>query len=154
MIQWFRRSHTAIYTTFGMKTDSRIVMQATEWGVLAGVGTLDALAQDMAQILQNNGREDARHAFDRNETPLGSIVISGTGLGLPGAEKPVMDPDNALRILRGEQFVDLIPERFRNQIVNKRITRLVKGAVRGSRRPGAFRREVAILAGAHSGRGQ
>ena len=27
-------------------------------------------------------------AFDRNETPLGSVVISGTGLGLPGAEKP------------------------------------------------------------------
>ena len=38
-----------------------------------------------------------------------------------------MDPDNALRILRGEQFVDLIPERFRNLIVNKRITRVVKG---------------------------
>ncbi len=45
--------------------------------------------------------------------PSGSVVISGTGLGLPGAEKQVMDPDNALRILRGEQFVDLIPERFR-----------------------------------------
>ena len=59
---------------------------------------------------------------------LGSVVISGTGLGLPGAEKQVMDPDNALRILRGEQFVDLIPERFRKLMVNKRITRLVKAA--------------------------
>jgi hypothetical protein len=43
------------------------------------------------------------------------VVVSGTGLGLPGANKPVMDPDNALRILRGEQFIDLIPERFRQQ---------------------------------------
>ncbi|NTU62931.1 MAG: acyltransferase domain-containing protein, partial [Chloroflexi bacterium] len=65
-------------------------------------------------------------AYDRNETPLGSIVISGTGLGLPGAEKSVMDPDNALRILRGEQFVDLVPERFRKLMLKKHITRVVK----------------------------
>jgi hypothetical protein len=38
-----------------------------------------------------------------------------------------MDPDNALRILRGEQFVDLIPERFRKEMAGRRITRLVKG---------------------------
>ncbi|WP_374688076.1 beta-ketoacyl synthase N-terminal-like domain-containing protein, partial [Promineifilum sp.] len=89
--------------------------------------TLDALAQALAQVLQSNGHADRQRVYDRNETPLGSIVISGTGLGLPGANKPVMDPDNALRILRGEQFVDLIPERFRNLMVKKQITRLVKG---------------------------
>jgi hypothetical protein len=65
-------------------------------------------------------------AYDRHETPLGSVVISGTGLGLPGAEKAVMDPDNALRILRGEQFVDLVPERFRKLMLKKHITRVVK----------------------------
>ncbi|MCB0044825.1 MAG: SDR family NAD(P)-dependent oxidoreductase [Caldilineaceae bacterium] len=65
--------------------------------------------------------------FDRNNEPAGSVVISGTGLGLPGANKPIMDPDNALRILRGEQFVDLIPERYRKEMAGKRITRLVKG---------------------------
>jgi hypothetical protein len=64
--------------------------------------------------------------YDRNRPPRGSVVISGTGLGLPGAEKQVMDPDNALRILRGEQFVDLIPARFRQRMVGKRIVRLVK----------------------------
>jgi len=88
--------------------------------------SLDALAQALAQVLQSNGHTAAQRAYDRNETPLGSIVISGTGLGLPGINKPVMDPDNAMRILRGEQFVDLIPERFRNLIVKKQITRLVK----------------------------
>ena len=66
--------------------------------------------------------------YNRAQPPLGSVIISGTGLGLPGAEKPLMDPDNALRILQGEQFVDLIPERFRNKMVKKRITRLVKSA--------------------------
>ncbi len=56
-----------------------------------------------------------RGALDRNEVPAGSIVISGTGLGLPGADKPVMDPENAARILGGEQFVALLPERFRER---------------------------------------
>ena len=55
------------------------------------------------------------------------VVITGTGLGLPGAEKPIMDPDNALRLLRGEQLIDLVPGRFRQAILDKRVTRLVKG---------------------------
>jgi hypothetical protein len=40
MQQWFRRSHIAIYATFGMRTHSRLAMQASEWAVLAGVGAL------------------------------------------------------------------------------------------------------------------
>ena len=93
----------------------------------APASSIEALAQALTQALQNNGHAAPQRVYDRNETPLGSIVISGTGLGLPGANKPVMDPDNALRILRGEQFVDLIPERFRNLMVQKQVTRLVKG---------------------------
>ncbi|NKQ36500.1 MAG: SDR family NAD(P)-dependent oxidoreductase, partial [Chloroflexi bacterium] len=91
--------------------------------------------------------------YDRNQPPPGSVVISGTGLGLPGAEKAVFDPDNARLILQGEQFIDLIPERFRQRMVEKHVTRLVKGAdgsgrfafiddpsdvVRLAGRPGAF----------------
>ncbi len=87
----------------------------------------DALGQ-LAQVLQqlSTSSQAATAPYDRNQTPLGSVVISGTGLGLPGSEKAVMDPDNALRILRGEQFIDLIPERFRRKMLEKRITRLVK----------------------------
>ena len=48
-------------------------------------GSLDVLAQTLAQLLQSNGQAAPRRAYDRNETPLGSVVISGTGLGLPGA---------------------------------------------------------------------
>ncbi|MBN8636609.1 MAG: SDR family NAD(P)-dependent oxidoreductase [Anaerolineae bacterium] len=88
--------------------------------------SLDALSQLLAQALQ--GQQAAPRRFDRNDPPTGSVVITGTGLGLPGADKPVMAEDNALRILRGEQFVDLIPERFRKAMLDKRITRLVKSA--------------------------
>ena len=38
MLQWFRRSHVAIYATFGMRPAARLVMQLGEWGVLAGFG--------------------------------------------------------------------------------------------------------------------
>ncbi len=89
-----------------------------------------ALGQVLAQALQQMSGA-TQHAprttqYDRNDEPAGSVIVSGTGLGLPGANKPVMDPDNALRILRGEQFVDLIPERFRKEMAGRRITRLVK----------------------------
>jgi 3-oxoacyl-(acyl-carrier-protein) synthase/NAD(P)-dependent dehydrogenase (short-subunit alcohol dehydrogenase family) len=93
----------------------------------------NALGQALLQALQQLSGGSAPLAtrpsplqYDRNDEPAGSIVITGTGLGLPGANKSVMDPDNAMRILRGEQFVDLIPERFRREMATRRITRLVK----------------------------
>ncbi|MCA9959683.1 MAG: hypothetical protein KC443_11650, partial [Anaerolineales bacterium] len=97
-------------------------------------GSLTAVVELLTQAIQQAATAQAPAvqppllAYDRNAVPSGSVVISGTGLGLPGAEKSVMDPDNALRILRGEQFVDLIPERFRQRILAKQITRLVKDA--------------------------
>ncbi|MGL4648359.1 MAG: ACP S-malonyltransferase, partial [Caldilineaceae bacterium] len=96
----------------------------------AGSLPAEALGQALAQLLAAAAHPaaPARTVPDRNDVPAGSVVISGTGLGLPGANKAVFDPDNALRILRGEQFVDLIPERFRKEMAGKRITRLVKSA--------------------------
>ena len=97
-----------------------------------GAASLNDLGQLLAQALQQASARPVAHAgqpevFDRNLPPAGSVIISGTGLGLPGAEKPVMAEDNVERILRGEQFVDLIPERFRRKMVRKGVTRVVKG---------------------------
>jgi malonyl CoA-acyl carrier protein transacylase len=89
--------------------------------------SLEALSQ-LLQTLGSNRPSAQFRVYDRNEPPTGSVVVTGTGLGLPGAEKAVMDPENAMRILRGEQFVDLIPERFRKRMLAKRVTRLVKTA--------------------------
>ncbi len=95
----------------------------------------------------------APRPFDRNDPPAGSIVITGTGLGLPGAEKSLMAEDNAQRILRGEQFISRIPERISKAILAKRIPRQIKnadgssrfetitdldGVIRLAGRPGAF----------------
>ncbi|HET7206046.1 MAG TPA: type I polyketide synthase, partial [Terriglobales bacterium] len=53
------------------------------------------------------------------------VVITGAALGLPGTEH-VFDDSNIARILRGDQFIDSIPTRFRRAMVDKHITRLVK----------------------------
>ncbi len=54
-------------------------------------------------------------------------VVTGAALGLPGAAR-VFDDDHVQRILDGEQGIDVIPARFRNAMVEKHITRLVKSA--------------------------
>ncbi|MBZ5572293.1 MAG: SDR family NAD(P)-dependent oxidoreductase, partial [Acidobacteriia bacterium] len=55
----------------------------------------------------------------------GSVVITGAALGLPGTEH-IFDDSNIARILRGDQFIDAIPTRFRQAMLDKHITRLVK----------------------------
>ena len=53
------------------------------------------------------------------------VVITGAALGLPGTEH-IFDDANIGRILRGDQFIDSIPARFRRAMLDKHITRLVK----------------------------
>ncbi len=57
--------------------------------------------------------------------PAEPVVITGAALGLPGTEH-IFDDGNVARILRGEQFIDAIPTRFRRAMLDKHITRLVK----------------------------
>ena len=54
-----------------------------------------------------------------------SVVITGAALGLPGAQG-IFDESNVGRILRGEQFIDVIPTHLRRDMLDKNITRLVK----------------------------
>ena len=53
------------------------------------------------------------------------VAITGAALGLPGAGR-IFDDANVGRILRGEQFIDVIPTRLRRAMLDKHITRLVK----------------------------
>ena len=58
------------------------------------------------------------------------VVITGAALGLPG-EGHVFDDENVGRILRGDQFIDVIPTRLRRAMLDKHITRLVKSEAGG-----------------------
>ena len=53
------------------------------------------------------------------------VVITGAALGLPGTA-PVFDDQNIARILRGDQFIDVVPTKLRRAMLDKHITRLVK----------------------------
>ena len=53
------------------------------------------------------------------------VVITGASVGLPGTDH-VFDDANLERILRGDQFIDVIPTRLRQAMLDKHITRLVK----------------------------
>jgi acyl transferase domain-containing protein len=53
------------------------------------------------------------------------VVITGAALGLPGTGH-IFDDANIARLLRGDQFIDSIPTRFRSAMLDKHITRLVK----------------------------
>ncbi len=58
--------------------------------------------------------------------PIAPVVITGAALGLPGAER-VFDDANVARLLNGEQGIDVIPGHLRREMLDKHITRLVKG---------------------------
>jgi len=70
------------------------------------------------------------HGNDRVPTQT-AIVITGAALGLPGT-KHIFDDGNIARILRGDQFIEPIPARLRQAILDKHITRLVKSESGGS----------------------
>ncbi len=53
------------------------------------------------------------------------VVITGASVGLPGTEH-IFDDNNIACLLRGDQFIGPIPERFRRAMLDKNITRLVK----------------------------
>src|SRR5439155_10595668 len=81
-----------------------------------------ALGKLLAEVLERGGQ--TYHAADTPVKVL-PVGITGAALGLPGTER-IFDDVNIGRILRGEQFIDVIPARFRRAILDKHITRLVK----------------------------
>src|SRR5206468_7282118 len=59
------------------------------------------------------------------------VVITGAALGLPCTDH-IFDDANIARLLRGEQFIEAIPVRLRQLMLDKHITRLVKTENGGS----------------------
>jgi len=75
MMQWFRRSQIAIYATFGMRTPSRVLMQTTEWAVLAAGGLAFGWAIGITGAL----------ALGARTAPAISLVSTHAALTLIGA---------------------------------------------------------------------
>ncbi|MFN7994778.1 MAG: SDR family NAD(P)-dependent oxidoreductase [Bryobacteraceae bacterium] len=74
------------------------------------------------------GQPAQREHVPRRSRPaeeIAPVVITGAALGLPGTDR-IFDDSNVGAILRGEQFIDVIPTRHRRAMLDKHITRLVK----------------------------
>ena len=82
----------------------------------------DELGRFFADVLERGWQI---HHGDAHPVATAPVVITGAALGLPG-NGHIFDDDNVTRILRGDQFIDLIPTRFRRAMLDKHITRLVK----------------------------
>src|SRR5579864_2971515 len=94
----------------------------TQKGAGANGDHFAELGHLMAEVLERarkiQGEPDHRPAKQ-------PVVITGAALGLPGTEH-IFDDANLARILRGDQFIDLIPTRLRKAMLDKHITRLMK----------------------------
>jgi len=104
----------ALFTNHPKFEDATAFNQALCGLYAAGLGAAQADAQAEAQPYRVE-----RSPLDR------PVVITGASLGLPGTDH-IFDDSNVARILRGEQFIDAIPTRFRRAMLDKHITRLVK----------------------------
>ena len=77
MLQWFRRSHVAIYATFGMRAPARLVMQFSEWGALAGLGLLWGWALGVVGALAFGARVEQALA---QVTPHALLTVLGASV--------------------------------------------------------------------------
>ncbi len=87
--------------------------------------TYGNLGRLFAEFLER-GRELMGTPGDGGPRRTEPVVITGAALGLPGAER-LFDDANIARLLGGEQGIDVIPGRLRRDMLDKHITRLVKG---------------------------
>jgi acyl transferase domain-containing protein/NAD(P)-dependent dehydrogenase (short-subunit alcohol dehydrogenase family)/acyl carrier protein len=81
-----------------------------------------ALGKMFAEVLDRGWK--IYHGDNHTATDL-PVTITGAALGLPGTAR-IFDDENVGRILRGEQFINVLPAQFRHAMLDKRITRLVK----------------------------
>jgi len=86
-----------------------------------------ALGHLFAEVLERGWK--VYHGENGSTSSL-PVTITGAALGLPGTER-IFDDTNVARILRGDQFIDAIPMRFRRAMLDKRVTRLVKNGEGG-----------------------
>ncbi|MGZ6796612.1 MAG: type I polyketide synthase, partial [Nocardioidaceae bacterium] len=94
-----------------------------------GTDQYEALGRLFADVIEKGMRLYSDTA-PSPDTPAAAevtepVVVTGAALGLPGV-KQVFDDENLQRILDGQSFIDTIPHRFRQQMVDMQITRLVK----------------------------
>ncbi len=119
-------SVSALFTNHP-KLDDRVAFNQALAGLYAaGVAPVGA-AKAPLPTSASRASEEASAALQTSRSAREEgVVVTGAALGLPGMER-VFDDENLGRILHGQQLIDVIPSRFRRAMLDKHITRLVKG---------------------------
>jgi 3-oxoacyl-(acyl-carrier-protein) synthase/acyl carrier protein/NAD(P)-dependent dehydrogenase (short-subunit alcohol dehydrogenase family) len=112
----------AVATSPANDSITQTVASNGEHGGDRGIDRYEELGRWFADVLDRG--YEIYHGENGRSTSA-PVVITGAALGLPGTEH-IFDDANIGRILRGDQFIDSIPTRFRRAMLDKHITRLVK----------------------------
>ncbi|HET9698189.1 MAG TPA: beta-ketoacyl synthase N-terminal-like domain-containing protein, partial [Terriglobales bacterium] len=90
--------------------------------LVIGNTSYERLGRYFAEVLERGSQMYSPKGKNREAEP---VVITGASIGLPGTEQ-VFDDGNIGRLLHGEQFISQVPGEFRQAMLDKHITRLVK----------------------------
>jgi acyl transferase domain-containing protein len=108
---------------------ARAVRAAGEAPDYLALGKLFAKFLDDGMAIHRGGEaagEQPAPVIGAKPVVQGSVVVSGAGLGVPGQSGRVFDDSNFDRVLRGESFIEKIPESQRQLMLEKNVVRLVK----------------------------
>ena len=128
----FNQALCALYATGLGRGIADSVPAQTSDSVSVAPSTLPATPQDEKRyselghmffdVLERGWKVYHGHNGHSADVP---VVITGAALGLPGTDR-IFDDTNVSRILRGDQFIAPIPTHFRQAMLDRRITRLLK----------------------------
>ncbi len=117
------------------KDSAEVVMAHTEDKRIGETASSDGdhyreLGKLFADVMERGWKIYRGDSDKSRASEIEPVVITGAALGLPGTEH-VFDDTNIERILRGDQFIDAVPVRFRRAMLDKNITRIVKSETGG-----------------------
>ncbi|MBA4383704.1 MAG: beta-ketoacyl synthase, partial [Anaerolinea sp.] len=96
-------------------------------GVLSNNGIENQIDSKVNQFSEmKNDQKQFVNGQNQFAVLTGSVVITGAGLGLPGRDKKVFDDSNISNLLNGEMRIEALPENIRKEMLEKRVTRLIK----------------------------
>ncbi|MCB2179923.1 SDR family NAD(P)-dependent oxidoreductase [bacterium] len=113
----------------GVESFHEALCQCYALGLGAEMPTQQAMAQKSTTETVNIPAAQPKVPTESITAPqpiTGSVVVSGAGLGLPGRNKHVFSDDNIERILNGESFIEPLPTATREEMLARKVTRLVK----------------------------
>ncbi len=123
-------AETAVPAPVAAKTvaDSPAACRVTEADDFTAfkVRNAEALEQMAFQQYQQARHQETARRYEKYNFCPEAVVVAGVSVGLPGKSREVFAEDNFEQLLRGANLIDPLPEREKEKIADKNITRVYK----------------------------